>query len=68
VTREARLLRALDLEREAGDQLVPTAALLVDRDDLGAAADAGVDRDRRGEADLVVVVSIVRSDPTRKRD
>jgi hypothetical protein len=37
---------------------VPAAALLVDRDDLGAAADAdaGIDRDRGREADLVVVV------------
>ena len=36
---EAGLLVALDLEREAGDDLPPAAADLVDRDDLGAGAD-----------------------------
>jgi hypothetical protein len=56
VAHEARLLVALDLEGEAGDDLPPAAALLVDRDDLGATADAGVDRDGGWEADLVVVV------------
>jgi hypothetical protein len=55
VTDEAGLLAALDLEGEAGDDLPPAAALLVDRDDLGAAADLGVDGDRGREADLVVV-------------
>src|ERR1044072_5415782 len=53
VAHEARLLIALDLEGEAGDDLVPAAALLVDRDDLGAAADLGAHRNRGGEADLV---------------
>jgi len=56
VTDEARLLVALDLKGEAGDYLPPAAALLVDRDDLGSAADFGVDGDRGGEADLAGVV------------
>ena len=43
VADEAGLLVALDLEGEAGDDLVPAAALLVDRDDLGLGADLGVD-------------------------
>src|SRR5258705_2077012 len=53
VAHEARLLVALDLEGEAGHYLPPAAALLVDRDDLGAAADASVHRDGCGKADLV---------------
>jgi hypothetical protein len=56
VTDEAGLLVALDLEREAGHDLPPAAALLIDRDDLGAAANAGVDRDGGREADLVPAV------------
>ena len=56
VTDEARLLVAFDLEGEAGDHLMPAAALLVDRDDLGLGADLGVDGDRGGEADLVPAV------------
>jgi len=47
---------ALDLEREAGNYLPPAAALLVDRDDLGATTDAGVNRDRGREADLVEAI------------
>jgi hypothetical protein len=56
VAHEARLLAALDLEREAGHHLPPAAALLVDGDDLGLGADLGVDRDRGRKADLVPAV------------
>src|SRR5512146_1750320 len=56
VADEARLLVALYLEGEAGHHLPPAAALLVDRDDLGPAADPAVDGDRGGEADLVPAV------------
>jgi hypothetical protein len=35
---------------------VPAAAFLLDRDDLGAGADLGVNRHRGGEADLVPAV------------
>ena len=64
---EARLLVALNIEGETGDDLIPATALLVDRDDLGAAADLGVDGDWRWEADLVEVVGIVWADIGRSR-
>src|SRR5262249_52374859 len=56
VADEARFLVALDLEREAGHDLPPAAADLIDRDDLGAGADAASRRDGCGEAELVPAV------------
>src|ERR1700749_524346 len=53
---ETGLLLALDLEGEAGDDLIPTVAFLVDGDALRFGADAGVAGDRGGEADLVPAI------------
>src|SRR5262249_37010780 len=52
-------------EGEAGDDLVPAAADLVDGDDLGPGADASVDRDRGGKADLVPAVVDAEGEPGR---
>src|SRR5439155_4550020 len=45
VADEAWLLVAVDMEREAGDDLVPAAALVVDGDDLGRRANLAARRD-----------------------
>src|SRR5881227_1682202 len=50
------LLVALHLDGEAGDDLVPAAACVVDRDDLGARAHARAGRDGRRKAHLVPAV------------
>src|SRR5262249_48232254 len=56
VADEAALLVPLDLEREAGDDLVPTTALLLNRGERGLGAALGTDRARRREAALVPAV------------
>src|SRR6201999_3506639 len=65
VADEAGLLAALELEREAGDDLVPAAANLLDGDDLDAAANPRVDRHRGRETDLVPAVVDAKGDASR---
>src|SRR3954447_11686853 len=61
----ARLLGALDLEDEAGDDLPPAAADVVDRDDLSAGPNAAAGRHRGREADLVPAVVDTKGKPAR---
>src|SRR4051812_39209936 len=67
VAHEAGLLVAIDLEREARDDLIPASAEVVDVDRLRAGAHLAACRDRCREADLVPAV-VDAEDEARRLD